>query len=207
MNYAKVYDSLISRAKTRPLEGYTERHHIIPKCLGGTNNKNNIVKLTAREHFICHWLLFRMHPQNSKLSFAFWKMCTKGNKYQHRYKPSSRTYQEAKENYAAFISVSTKGRKRPDLAERNRNRAGEKQSYERIENRAKSLRGKKRDDISAINKLKIGENNPMYGRVYITDGTNQQIIKKLDVIPEGWRLGRRPRVEKAAYDKAKSGKK
>ena len=55
--YKKWYDMIIENAKNRDLTGYKERHHIIPKCMGGSNNKENLVDLTAREHFICHWLL------------------------------------------------------------------------------------------------------------------------------------------------------
>ena len=56
MNYQKIHDAIIERAKTRKLEGYKERHHIIPRCLGGTDDNENLVDLTAREHFIIHLL-------------------------------------------------------------------------------------------------------------------------------------------------------
>ena len=55
--YKKWYDSIVVRAKTRKLECYIERHHILPRCLGGTDDVDNIAELTAREHFICHRLL------------------------------------------------------------------------------------------------------------------------------------------------------
>jgi 5-methylcytosine-specific restriction endonuclease McrA len=60
--YTSVYNSIIARAKSRelPKEIYTENHHIIPKSLGGSNSKNNLVKLTAREHRLCHLLLPKM---------------------------------------------------------------------------------------------------------------------------------------------------
>jgi 5-methylcytosine-specific restriction endonuclease McrA len=52
--YTNWYNSIIDSARNRILEGYSENHHIIPKSLGGSNDKSNIVALTAREHFICH---------------------------------------------------------------------------------------------------------------------------------------------------------
>ena len=55
--YTRVYYSIIDRAKTRSISSYTEKHHIIPRSLGGTDAKENLVPLTAREHFICHLLL------------------------------------------------------------------------------------------------------------------------------------------------------
>lgn len=53
MNYNKHYQLLISNAKTRDnIEGYSEKHHIIPSCLGGSDDAKNLVLLTLREHFI-----------------------------------------------------------------------------------------------------------------------------------------------------------
>jgi len=54
MDYKKIHDNIIDMARNRKLEGYTEKHHIIPKCMNGTNDPNNLVKLTAREHFLIH---------------------------------------------------------------------------------------------------------------------------------------------------------
>lgn len=70
MDYAKHYSLLISRAVGQTLEGYTEKHHILPRCMGGTDDPENLVRLTAREHFVAHQLLVKMHPEVSKLVFA-----------------------------------------------------------------------------------------------------------------------------------------
>jgi len=76
MNYQRIYDDLISRAQQRPPPvGYTEKHHILPKCIGGDNALCNIVILTAREHFICHWLLVKVH-NSQKIVFAWRAMYT-----------------------------------------------------------------------------------------------------------------------------------
>jgi ssDNA-binding Zn-finger/Zn-ribbon topoisomerase 1 len=58
--YTRWYNNIILSANNRTLTGYVERHHIIPKCLGGSNEVNNMVMLTAREHFVCHYLLTKM---------------------------------------------------------------------------------------------------------------------------------------------------
>lgn len=107
MNYKKIYDQICKRAKNsnrvKGQKEYFESHHIIPLCLGGTGNTKewktheNIVLLTAREHFLCHWLLHEMHPDNIKLAKAFNLMCKIENPKQSRYKPSSRIIQYAKE--------------------------------------------------------------------------------------------------------------
>ena len=60
--YTKTYEAIIAKARLRRVQrGFTEKHHVIPKSLGGRNGYN-LVKLTQREHFICHWLLIRMMP-------------------------------------------------------------------------------------------------------------------------------------------------
>jgi hypothetical protein len=51
-----------------------ERHHIVPRCLGGSNRKDNLVYLTAREHFLAHKLLVRAYPQQPKLWYALMLM-------------------------------------------------------------------------------------------------------------------------------------
>ena len=61
MNYKKHYNLLIDRAKLRKLDGYFEKHHIIPKCMGGSDDVDNIVKLNAREHFVAHQLLYKIY--------------------------------------------------------------------------------------------------------------------------------------------------
>ena len=70
MNYEAHYDRLISRARTRVNTGYVEVHHVLPRCMGGTNDPNNLVALTAEEHFVAHQLLCKMHPTIRGLAFA-----------------------------------------------------------------------------------------------------------------------------------------
>lgn len=98
MNYVKIYNQIITRAKTRILDGYKEKHHIIPRCMGGTDDISNLVELTAREHFIAHWLLARIYTTNKSIVYAFWMMSNKckNKKQSDRYTASSRAYEEAK---------------------------------------------------------------------------------------------------------------
>jgi hypothetical protein len=109
MNYQRIYDQIINRARTRKLEGYSEIHHIVPKCMGGSNEKQNLIELTAREHFICHWLLYRIHPENQGLAFAFRMISTMKSKTHRRYLPSSRVIAEAREAAAAAFSIRKAG--------------------------------------------------------------------------------------------------
>ena len=78
MNYQNIYNKIILRGKDRVLTGYTEIHHILPKCLGGDNSADNLVELTAEEHFVVHQLLVRMYPTVRGLIYAAIRMTGKG---------------------------------------------------------------------------------------------------------------------------------
>jgi hypothetical protein len=67
MNYKKHYENLMAKSKTRILEGYVEKHHIIPRCLGGTDDIANIAILKPEEHFLAHQLLVKMYPKSTPL--------------------------------------------------------------------------------------------------------------------------------------------
>ena len=97
--YTKWYYNIIHRANNRTLTEYSEKHHIIPKSLGGSNDKENLAVLTAREHFICHWLLYKMTTgiDKSKMARAWFRMC-QTNKFQIRY--SSRSYDLARKAFS-----------------------------------------------------------------------------------------------------------
>jgi len=101
--YTKYYNLLTSRAKGRVLTEYTERHHIIPQSLGGSNDKENLVNLTAREHFICHWLLIKMTEgeNRSKMLYALMYMRS-ASEGMHRYQSysTSRVYEHYRKEHA-----------------------------------------------------------------------------------------------------------
>ena len=130
MNYQKVYDNLIESRKKEVRDkskNYYESHHIIPLCLGGCKKCiENIVILTPREHFIAHWLLSRIYPDNEKIQYAFWCMCVAQNKYQERKVYSSIAYEEARQAYIKQHTIRKKGsvgywknKKRPDRIGKN----------------------------------------------------------------------------------------
>ena len=85
MNYKLIYEQLVTRGQERPeLEGYKERHHIIPRCMGGDDGEGNLVDLTPEEHFLAHQLLVKVYPGNIKLVRAAMLMSQGGNSQQDR---------------------------------------------------------------------------------------------------------------------------
>ena len=102
MNHLNHYKSLISTRfsygrSVKPKDGqYYERHHITPKCMGGLNNQENLIYLTAREHYVAHWLLTKIgknsrfcEPLNNAFGTMMWG---KENR-----KFTDRQYQRARE--------------------------------------------------------------------------------------------------------------
>lgn len=73
MNIKKHYNLLIEKRKKSVPEGIVEKHHIVPKCLGGSDDVSNIVSLTPREHFVAHWMLTKIYDDR-KIVYAFFCM-------------------------------------------------------------------------------------------------------------------------------------
>ena len=106
MNYQKIYDAIIVHRKINFAPGYTESHHILPKCMGGSDDSDNIVRLTAREHYVCHWLLWKIH-RSPQLAHAFWSMARVGSG-QHR-NVTSAMYARAKDAHVEAMCVGMVG--------------------------------------------------------------------------------------------------
>lgn len=111
--YSELYYKITSNAKQRITDGYTELHHIIPQSMGGGNDEENLVDLTAREHFICHWLLIKMTEgeDRCKMLYALNGMKAE-NRYQERYhtKITARVYEKYRIEHAENHSKRMKGR-------------------------------------------------------------------------------------------------
>jgi hypothetical protein len=78
MDYKKIYDTICERGKNkRNLGVYVEKHHIIPKCMGGDDSQENLTILTYREHFIAHRLLCAIYKEHRGVNYAFLCMLRK----------------------------------------------------------------------------------------------------------------------------------
>ena len=111
MNYQQIYDDLCAgKGKNRNLTGKTHKHHIIPRCISGTDDPNNLVILTLREHFIAHRLLTKIYPNHSGLIYAVFNM----SKCYHYSKINSRTYEYLQQQYSKSASeLATENWKNP----------------------------------------------------------------------------------------------
>jgi|694.fasta_scaffold00027_170 hypothetical protein len=139
--YTTWYFSLIENRKSTIPEGYVEKHHIIPKSIGGTDDSDNLVALTAREHFLAHWLLTKMTKDNEQVKMKHALGGMTGNNHNGR-TLSSYQYAICRQSF----SEARKGVISPHML-----RSGEDHH----------MFGKKRPRQSL---LMSGENNPNYGK-------------------------------------------
>ena len=130
MNYQKIYNNLINRAARRISEGYVEKHHIVPRCLGGTDAKENIVSLYPEEHYLAHLLLCKVNKGNSKLLYAAMNMAS-GSMINNG-KRNNKAYGWLRRQYAESMSGNNNpARHIPNLQkEAAKKRVGQKRSEE-----------------------------------------------------------------------------
>jgi hypothetical protein len=103
MNHQKVYDELIQKRKLQPAVGYTEKHHILPKSLGGSDDPSNLVVLTGREHWVAHLLLHKIH-NCQQTAFACYMMAMRCEERGIPLIRSSRLYEHIRKEHAKYIS-------------------------------------------------------------------------------------------------------
>ena len=212
MNYKKLYDQIINIAVNRITDGYTERHHIIPRCLGGSDAKSNIVKLTAREHFIFHYLLCNIYQNTHsyyKLLCAFNSMQRGSDKHDRYF--NSRLFESQRKHFASEMSANkigsnnsqygtmwiTDGIDNAKISKTDtvplgwrigRDILGLKRPVKQPLSQEEKLKREliKRQKLSIASTL----NNPHRGKIWITNGKDSARIIKSDIIPDGWRKGR-----------------
>ena len=145
--YTRWYQQIIESAKSNPYNGYTERHHTIPRSLGGVDSDENLVRLSGRQHFICHWLLTKMTEGQDwyKMINAMAIMKAEST-YQERYntKITSRAFAYIREEYAKYISDMN---------------TGTKLTEEQCEKVRQSKLGKKREEFSEEWKENLSKNH------------------------------------------------
>ena len=114
MDYVKHYNRLVEQARQREYDGYVEVHHIVPRCMGGSNEKSNLVALTPEEHYIAHLLLVKIHPSNNSLVYAANMMANRNNK----------SYGWVRRKFAQTLSEDRKGFKHTKAARKKMSEAG-----------------------------------------------------------------------------------
>lgn len=131
---------------------YHERHHILPKCMGGGNEEDNLIDLFAREHFIAHKLLVDENPDNNSPVYAYGCMAWAINDNQERYEVTPEEYEEAR----IALSKSMKGKPKSEETKRklSESKKGKPMSEGAKKKLSESLRGR---ELTDEHREKIGK--------------------------------------------------
>ena len=187
MNYQKIYTNLINRAQSRTSKGYVEKHHIVPRCLSGTDSKENIVNLYPEEHYLAHLLLCKLNKGNSKLLYAAMNM-TSGAMINNG-KRNNKAYGWLRRQYADSMSGDNNpNRRNPNIQkEAAKKRIGQKRTEETKAKMSASQKGRK---LTEEHKLKLAE--AAKNRPPISDETRKKLQNR---IPNRGMLGEKQSAE------------
>lgn len=196
MNYAKIYDKLVEKCKPRGLDKssvdyYTEIHHIVPRCMGGSNEDNNLVMFTAREHFVAHLLLWKSSPDNVSLMWSAYRTSNS-----HKDKINSRMHavlreQQAKAMSERFISEETKEKISKTLT-------GHKRSRESIEKGRLKATGQKRSEETVRKLTEFRRNLIASGWTH-----SEESRKKISESSKGRVMSEEARLKISEFNKGK----
>lgn len=180
MTYKEFINNILeTRGRNGCGEEYHETHHILPKCMGGSNDKENLIDLFAREHFEAHRLLALENPENEKLVYAWWMMAHTNNANQRDYEITVDEYEEAK---IVFSQTHSDLQKQKMSLRENREKISKSLTGRYIgdknPNYGKHLPEEVRNRISNFAKTRIKELNPFYGKHH-TEETKNKIRKSL----------------------------
>lgn len=203
--YKQWYDGIVNHASNRTVEGYTERHHIVPKSLGGTDNVSNLVKLTAREHFICHLLLTKFTTGYNKklMNFALGKFIQNSPLQQRTFNSweyskiresisEARTGHKHSEETKKKMSEKAKGR---TPWNKGKSTAGLTHSEEINKKRSATLTGRKRSDEFCL-KVSAGKKGHVAGMT--GKQHSDKTKKKMSINMKGAR-GSQQKIEKCPH--------
>lgn len=184
MTYEEFINNILNtRGRFACGDEYHERHHIVPRCMGGGNEEENLIDLFAREHFEAHRLLALENPDNRGLQYAWWNMCNiKGSNKNHRCEVLPEEYEEARiaiskipspmlgkhlsENQKKILSINLKKRWKDD------------EFRNKVIDFLKTQTGYKNPNYG--NHKLAGENNPNYGK-----SMSEEQKKKISVARKG----------------------
>jgi hypothetical protein len=216
--YTQCYYRIIENRRANPFNGYVEKHHIVPKSLGGNNKKENLIALTSREHFICHRLLVKMTEGKNKvkMAYAIRMMMRLENPYQDRYKINARLYASLLKITKPVIGQHMTGGHNPFFGEKHTEKTREKMRGQRAlqvmrkdwkhtevtKDKLREANKKQFEDSTQI-ELRRKKSKELWadpewrskykgntGKKWYTNGIDSKLIADITNIPAGWIPGR-----------------
>lgn len=170
--YINIVNSILNKGN-RNLD-YKEKHHIIPKSIDTRfDNKEYLIELSAREHFILHMILSKCFTNELKfkMEYAFVMMVVNSKYMQRDFKITSRVYNKCK----VLNSEAAKAR------------MSDPEIRKQISERQSKLMREKFNGGTFFDSAGIEAHNK--GKISITDGVKNKYISKNEEIPDGWYVG------------------
>lgn len=158
MDYQRIYFKLVSRAISR--EGYVEKHHILPRCLGGVDNAENLVDLYPEEHYLAHLLLCKIYPGNQKLLYAAMNMTT--GSMVNSGKRNNKVYGWLRRQYAESMSGDNNPSRRDPSLQKDaaKKRLGQKRSEETKARMSAAQKGRIFSEETKVKMAESAKNRP-----------------------------------------------
>ena len=194
MDYMLQYYKLIRKAIDRGWSKktaivYVEKHHIVPKRLGGSNELDNLACLTAREHFVAHKLLFKAMPGNFSIANAYHSFCMTPPNSSRKLMFTSHDFKSLREAAINKSKGDNNPMRRPEVAAKFK---GDLNPMRRPEVAAKfkgDLNPMKRPEVLA----KIsGSNSYLYKGAIIAESLDGSVVIELEDLKEAKEYGFNP---------------
>ncbi|MGN0246521.1 MAG: NUMOD3 domain-containing DNA-binding protein [Lachnospiraceae bacterium] len=172
MTYKEFIDNILNtRGRFACGDEYHERHHIVPKCMNGTNDDENLIDLFAREHFEAHRLLALENPNNKKLVYAWWNMSHMNKAKNRDYEITAEEYEEAKTAFSKIQSEAIGGENHPMYGKHH-----SEETRKKISESNKGLLSGDKNPMFGIRRT--GKDHPMYGK-HLSEETKKKLSNAL----------------------------
>lgn len=166
-----ISNILNTRGRFNCGDEYCEAHHIVPKCMGGTDDEDNLIDLFAREHFEAHRMLALENPDNDKLVYAWWMMSHTNKAKDRDYEITAAEYEEARIAFSNTQSKAISGENHPMFGKRH-----SEESRKKISESHKGLFVGDKNPMFGVKRA--GKNHPMYGK-HLSEETKKKLSEAL----------------------------